>query len=134
MARFNVIRGCLGLALLVLAACATSGQAARGSTNVLTREEISAAGVSNLLEAVERLRPRWLQARGPRSINSETRVLVFVDRSNLGGPEALSQFDAKNLVQLKYLDAAQAYATLSLPRGTAVQGAIVVELVTRSPQ
>ncbi len=109
--------------------CTAGRQTTRGDQSILTPEEIATTRASNLLEAIEQLRPRWLQVRAPRSITSETRVLVYTHRSYVGGVEALRQFDTKNIVRVRYLDAAQATATLSIPTGQSVEGAIVIELI-----
>jgi hypothetical protein len=117
------------LALCLVMACAKGTTTSRGDTTVLTQEEIAAAPVSDLMQAVERLRPRWLQARGPLNLSGQSRIVVFANRSYVGGPESLTQFDIKTVLRLRYLDAAQANAQLNVPSGVPVQSAIVVELV-----
>lgn len=119
-------------ALATLGACASSssstGEATRTDQSVLTAEELSSVGVSNVYDAVERLRPRWLQIRTTRSLGTPAEIVVFMNRSYLGGPEVLRQFTPNNVARLRYLDAAQAYATLSGIGGRAVESAIIVEL------
>ena len=115
--------------LAVAAGCASRGTETRGSTTELTQQEIAASRVSDLYSAVQQLRPRWLQVRGPRSINSDTGIFIFQGRSLVGGPETLKQFDTRSVLRLRYLDSAQADAQLTVPAGQHVQGAIVIELV-----
>jgi len=114
--------------LALSAACASSGQGSRGDINVLTAAEMADAPVSNLYEAVEKLRPRWLQIRTRRSINMESEVSVFMNRLYLGGPEELRSIGLNGVAQLRYLDGALASATLRVPTGRAIEGAIVVEM------
>lgn len=108
-------------------ACASTGESARRDTTVLTQEEIQDVRVSNLYEAVERLRPRWLQVRSPRSFNTETEVVVFMNRSFLGGPEILRQFGTTSVLRIRYLDGPTASATLGGMSGRHVEGAIILE-------
>ena len=115
--------------LVVTAGCASRGTETRASTTELTQQEIAASRVSDLYDAVQQLRPRWLQIRGPRSINSDTGIFIFQGRSLVGGPETLKQFDTRSVLRLRYLDGAQADAQLTVPAGQHVQGAIVIELV-----
>jgi hypothetical protein len=121
------------LFLLVAAAgaCASSGGGAAGTNrNVLTREEIATVRVANVYEAVERLRPRWLQIRAPRSLGGQTEIAVFMNRSYLGGPEVLRQFEPTSITQVRYLDGATAMATLAGLGGKVVEGAIIIEVAT----
>lgn len=134
MSRHSLVSGIVVFTLAVCAACASSsssdpGERTRRETSVLTRDEIAESQVSNLFDAVEQLRPRWLQVRAPRSLTAQTSIVVFTGRTFLGGPETLRQLDTKSVVRLRYLDAAQANATLPVPAGQHVEGAIVVELV-----
>lgn len=121
---FTALAGLLVLA----AACASSnGDGPRRDSNILTAEEMATAPVSNLYEAVEQLRPRWLQVRTRRSLNMESEVSVFLNRSYLGGPQELRSMGISGVAQLRYLDGALASATLRVPSGRAIEGAIVVE-------
>jgi hypothetical protein len=122
-------RGVVFMMLAVFVACASRGTETRASSTELTQQEIVASRASDLYSAVQQLRPRWLTVRGPRSINSDTGVLVFQGRSLIGGPETLKQYDTRSVIRLRYLDGAQADAQLTVPAGQHVQGAIVIELV-----
>jgi len=121
------------LFLLVAAAggCASGGSGAAGTNrNVLTREEIATVRVANVYDAVERLRPRWLQIRAPRSLGGPTEIVVFMNRSYMGGPDVLRQFDPANITQLRYLDGSTAMATLTGLGGKVVEGAIIIEVAS----
>ena len=129
LTRRSLLRAALLLATADLA-CASAGTSPSAGTdrNVLTQEEIATIRVATAYDAVERLRPRWLQIRAPRSITEQTEIVVFMNRSYLGGPEVLRQFAAANIVQLRYLDGVTASATLSGLGGKAVEGAIIIEV------
>ncbi len=124
-----LVTALLALVLLAAGACASTGSTGpRRDSNVLTPEEIAEAPVSNLYEAVERLRPRWLQIRSTRSLNMQSEVSVFLGSSYLGGPDALRQIGLDGLVRIRYLDSATASALYKVPDGRAIEGAIIVEV------
>ena len=120
-----ILRWTFPLVLGLVAACASAGERARSNSNVLTREEMAEVEVANVYEAVERLRPRWLQIRAQRSFNSATEIVVYLNRSYIGDPEVLRTFAKSNVVQLRYLDAATAQATLSGLGSRSIEGAII---------
>ncbi len=115
--------------LLVLGTgCASSAEdGPRRDTTVLTAEEMADAGVTNLYEAVERLRPRWLQVRTRRSLAMEPEVSVFHNRIYVGPAEQLRTMGLTGVARLRYMDGPLAAANLRLPTGVAVEGAILVE-------
>lgn len=126
-----ILAGALSAAMLMgVAACASSGTTTgmRRDSDVLTPEEIAEASVSNLYEAVERFRPRWLLIRSQRSLNLPTEIAVFLNASYLGDPQALRQVDMVGLIQLRYMDGPRASALYRVPDGRAIEGAIIVEV------
>ena len=116
------------IAAFVLAAapgCASSGTSTgasqqasrRGSPDKITQEELATIDVQNALQAVQRLRPSFLQNRGGAS-SSITQgpqdVVVYVDQTRMGGPSTLSQIpisDVKEIQHLSGTDATQRYGT-----------------------
>ena len=112
-----------------MAACASAGGTERRDANVLERAEIESASVSNLYDAVDRLRPRWLQVRSVMSMSgTPPQIVVFLNASYIGDPEALRQFDASTIVRLRYMDGPMATARLRGYDTTRhVVGAIVLE-------
>lgn len=99
------------VALLVLAACATSaGGRARGARDVITAQEIAATTAQDAYELIARLRPRWLQSRGAASIRDPTPQLpvVYVDRIRMGGLEVLRNLNATDILELRYYSAPDA--------------------------
>jgi hypothetical protein len=91
--------------------------ARRGSPDRITQDELATIDVQNALQAVQRLRPSFLQNRGGAS-SSITQgpqdVVVYVDQTRMGGPNALAQIpisDVKEIQHLSGTDATQRYGT-----------------------
>jgi len=131
--------GAAAALVAVLGACGGGGSAssgggaqtaaapARGNPNLILEAEIAAAGVTNGLEAVQRLRPAMLRGRGGTSsrdnAGSDLAVVVYVDGVRLGGPESLAQITALTIKDIRFLSASDATTRF----GTGVPlGAIVV--------
>jgi hypothetical protein len=119
--------------LLVIACVAAACGGARGgsmsprSRTVISLEEIERArqdGVRDLYELIERLQPRWLQIRNPRSLELPTVIAVYHNGTLLGGIDVLRSYQLVSVTSIRYLDAAQA---MLLPgAGSAhIQSAIV---------
>jgi len=115
---------------VALTACASGGGGQQGRTNssVLTREEMVEARVANLYDAVERLRPRWLQIRTQLSLTDPTEIVVFMGRNYVGGPEVLRQFSPNDVVRLRYMDGTTASATLTGMANRSVEAAIIIDV------
>ena len=122
----------LAVALPTLLACASNppeGDTPRPYSNVITREELRDAGVRNVYEAVERLRPRWLWVRsGPRSFSMDTEVVAFQETILLGAAEALRRVGIDGVYQIRYVDGPTAQATLPGIADRHVQAAIVLDM------
>lgn len=122
------------LSLMLVSACAgrRDGAVARAG-NVITAAEIEQhrrAGVRDVLELIERARPRWLQVRLERSLQLETTLLVYVNETRLGRTDALRNYPLDQISSIKYLDAAA--AGLLPGAGSAhVEGAIVISTAIR---
>lgn len=128
MRRMTVWIPALAILLVSATSCATGGGGEGGDRDVLTQEELATISVSNAYEAVERLRPRWLQIRTTRSLaGGPTEIVVYMNRGYLGGPEVLRQFTTNTIERMRYLDAAQATATLLGLGSRRVEGAIIIE-------
>lgn len=132
MRPFKLSLGLATAALLLLGAgCASMGGSDNGDQNVLTGEELREVSANNLHQAVERLRPRWLQSRGSRSLGGGTsgadEIAVFRGSSYLGGVDELRSMGTDGIEELRYMDASLANARLSAPRGISMAGAIVVD-------
>jgi hypothetical protein len=99
----------LFLLLSWVSACA-SGPAAEGAgdPNMISTQEVENAEVNNAYELIERLRPMWLRSRGGRSTRLETEIVVYLNRSMLGGPEALRDIPIEIVQSVRVMDAAEA--------------------------
>lgn len=98
----------------------------RGTANLILEAEIQAAGVSNALEAVQRLRPSMLRARAGGSVASSNTgggIVVYLDGVPTGGVETLANVAVLTIKEIRYLNAADATTRF----GTGLpQGAILV--------
>lgn len=123
---------------LALAACAApSGESSSsplvgGDPDVLTQEQIAAAGAAgngSLYDVVQRLRPRWLTPRGNQSMGGGTIIGVYRGQNYLGGVDVLRNELAATSGRLRFLDGAEATASLRAPgAGIHLAGAIVIEV------
>jgi len=127
----NPVRA-LGLILLLAlgawgcASASQGGEGTRSDQNRITQEEIAATGVSTLYEVVQRLRPRWLEVRSQRTFDTETQVLVFMNRTLVGGVDELRRIGVETAHTLEYFTGAQAAGEFTLPRDRIVEGVIVI--------
>lgn len=126
----HINRLCASALLLIAAtACAGGSSSASGSAataeapksnpDVLTAAEIAAdpstAG-GDALQAVQRMRPRFLMARGTVSGKNTTAgsVHISVDGGPLSSIDNLSRYAASSVIELRYInstDAAQRWGT-----------------------
>jgi len=138
------------LMVAAVAACASSGGAAGSSnakvkTNVITTAEIDAGGFRDAYDVVQRLRPTWFtKARasssgslsgtqvssgsgggGVQPSSSGGGLVVYLDNTRMGGPEALRDLPASSISSLQYMDAATATAKLPGLGSSIITGAIV---------
>ena len=131
------------MALLLATVVPLLGCGSRGSqggepspsfSSVITREELQTLDVRTAYEAVERLRPRWLQVRsGMRSFSMETVVVVFQDDAYLGTQEVLQQMGTEGIYSIRYMDGTTAKASLTGLGNMHVQGAIIVSMRPPNP-
>ena len=108
-----------------LAACASGGGSGDGSPrrnpNLITAEELVAYPTVSALDAIRRLRPRWLQARGGM------RAQVVVDGARMGDLEdALQSIQAASVRTMQYLSSSDA----TMRFGTNYAGG-AIEVITR---
>jgi hypothetical protein len=93
-------------------ACAGGGGGggSGGSSNVITEEQVANSGANTAYEAVRQLRSRWLQRRGPMSIQDPTPPgpVVYVDGMRFGEVESLQQISARHVTEMRYINARDA--------------------------
>ena len=120
MRRLRIIAPLAVLALLT--ACASSGQSGgtRSSTNLITAEEWQGQSVTTALDAVQRFRPGWLQARGHRSLPA-----VFLNNTRWGAePRSLETLFLDDIAEIRFMtgpDATTRFGTgyqVRIPGGT----------------
>src|SRR5206468_4129905 len=107
------------VAAFVLAGCGGGAGSQAGhepvpvrSTDVVTQEELGrVATASTLYEALHALRPGWFR-RNPTTLRPQTEgdVVVYVDQSRLGGPEALRTLQVNAAVAIRHYSASEAEA------------------------
>jgi len=113
--------------LLLLAACASrTGHAPRVplDRSIITQQEILEHKFETVLDAIQALRPAWLQTRGTNTLTQNpTQVQVYLDSNHLGGVESLSTINLSSVVYIRHYDGIAATARWGLDHG---QGAIYV--------
>ena len=124
----------LALSAASIAACASSSSGStatqqsrpRTSRDVITAEELATIDAQTALQAIQRLRPNFLQTRGgaSMSINSgPVDIVVYVDQTRMGGPSSLSQIPVTEIREIRYLNATDATQRYGTGHGA---GAIIV--------
>ncbi|MEX2471449.1 MAG: hypothetical protein WEA34_04675, partial [Gemmatimonadota bacterium] len=105
------------LVALSVGACATTGGSGGGaSSDTLTGEQLIEARHTDLLEAVQNLRPTWIRGRGANSINSSSEVIVFLNGAPYGTVSDLRSIPLDAVVDVRFLSASEAgarYGTLA---------------------
>lgn len=95
----------------VLSGCGSAGTAPRrGSSDVLTRDEIVASSAATAYDAVRQLRPNFMRSRGQSSIQSPGAAMpvVYVDNIARGGLDALRDIRAGDVAEIRYVSASDA--------------------------
>ena len=116
--------------VLVSAACAggsapaSGGPSARTRADLITQEELQRGSYTNLYDAVQALRSRWLNSRGPDTlIGRQGEVQVHMDETRLGGIGALRNIPPVGVTSLQWYSPTDAAARWGLDHG---HGAIVI--------
>jgi hypothetical protein len=122
------------VASLLGTACATSpagtaaGQQAQphSQRDRITAEELATIDVQNALQAVQRLRPSFLQPHGGGQTSltlGPQQVVVYMDQTRMGGPAALADIPITEVKEIQYLDGPDATQRFGTGHGS---GAIIV--------
>ncbi len=126
----------VALTVLSLSAATLAGLsplAAQRRSNVLTTEEIERAKVGTAYEAVQTLRPRWLQPvkelirlpGTPDAPPESPKVSVYVNEVSVGDLEYLKDIPAATVLEMRWLKPFEAANRFGPTEG---QAAIVVTL------
>ena len=113
--------------LLVLAlavGCSTNAAGTRaGRSDTITLDDLRSANPTNLYDAVRTIRPNWLRARSPNSVQRPGQVQVYFDDTRLGGVETLRNVPVQGVAYIRWFDPISASSRWGLDHE---QGAIVV--------
>jgi len=118
-------------AVAPLAACASSGSAARTSarSDQISSAEIASSSASNAYQLIERLRPSWLRTK-IGSIGGGARaqvIVVYLDGIRLGDVGSLRQLSTAGFKSVEWLDATRAATVLPSPGSDPIAGAILIK-------
>ena len=104
------------LALSVGACATTPGSGDGSSSDVLTGEELIASRHSDLLGALQNLRPTWVRGRGTNSVNYSSEVVVFLNGTPYGTVSDLRSIPVDVVLDVQFMSASEAgarYGTLA---------------------
>lgn len=90
------------LAAVSLSACATAAGGPARDTSVLTRAEIVEANQMTAMDLVRSERPQWLNRRGSRTVGGDTDIVIYLDGTRLGGPDALRDIPAITVERMRF--------------------------------
>jgi hypothetical protein len=110
--------------LVLLTACGGASRGSRGpgeaaparSSDVVTLEDLAkVSSASTLFEALHMLRPNWF-LRNPSTLRPEKEgdIVVYLDQSRLGGPEALRTIQVVSVTLVRHYSASEAEARFGL--------------------
>ncbi|MFN2637536.1 MAG: hypothetical protein ABR585_10950 [Gemmatimonadaceae bacterium] len=121
-----------GLTVALALACAppaTTPKRVARNPNVITQEEIVAANVYTVYDAVRVLRPNFLHSRGRNSmVLAETGLpRIYLDHQFYGEVESLRRLDVKNVREIHYYNSSDAGAKFGLGNTAGV-----IEVITGS--
>ena len=113
-----------------LASCAagTASGGSRGSSSVITTEELEAARVDtrDLFDLIERLRPNWLVSRGS-TMRERIDPVVYVDGTRFGELESLRDIAIIAVLEVRWISARDA----TFQYGTGHAGGIIAVSTAR---
>lgn len=130
---FAPTRSLVPMAIIaVLCGCASGSPGVSPERDLISREEVEAAQVTNAYQLIERLRPLWLRSRGERSVRLETLILVYQNQNLLGGIEQLHSIPIETVHSVRVLTAAEA-GRLARLGSRHVERVIMVTTLPRVP-
>lgn len=112
---------------ILVAGCAprpSAGYAPMRDREELLQTDLVEHHFANAYEAVEALRPNWMQVRGANTLlNPQNQVIVYLNDTRLGGVDTLRQIATPAIVAIRHFDGRAATARWGLDHG---QGVILV--------
>jgi hypothetical protein len=78
------------------------------------------SGENNLYDAIDRLRPRWLQVRSRTSVQGATPIVVFRDNARIGGVEVLRSMRIEGIEEVRFINATDATTRWGMGYGSGV--------------
>ena len=111
----RILRATLAALLVAVSLGCAAAPAAGPEDSEVRRDLIGEADLAPLqnldaLQAIQRLRPAWLQGRGTGTFSqrSQEAVRIYLDRVPFGGPQSLRTVPVRNLQEIRYLDSRRA--------------------------
>ena len=100
---------------MTLGGCSSGGTRAAGTTtrrnpNVITQAELAEPSVNTLTlyDAIQRLRPNWLRARGAASINNVNTLPGVMINESFSSVDMLRGMRATDVTQMEFMSGADA--------------------------
>jgi hypothetical protein len=114
----------LSLLVSACAARAPSNPTPLPDREMLTQADLLEHHFATAFEAVEALRPNWMQTRGANTLlTAQAQVVVYLNDTRLGGVDTLKQITTPAIVAIRHFDGRAATARWGLDHG---QGVILV--------
>jgi hypothetical protein len=115
----------LGLVVVVAASCATASQSGGGSARSqarLSHEDLAETSELTLYNAIQRLRPLWLRARGAASTRGPAPVIVYLNNVRAGGISFLHDIAVESVAEVSFISATDATTRW----GVGVSGGVIL--------
>ena len=99
----------IALGAMALASCSPAAAGSRGSPDRITRQQLETLEVLSAYDAIQRLRPTWLQTRGPTSISGGVAIpRVHINDSRTAALEDLRALPSSSVESMQFYNAADA--------------------------
>lgn len=86
----------------------------RVNPRLITTEELRESRANTAMDAIQFLRPNWLQRGGALSMRSDTEIAVYLNDSRLGGVETLRSLEVRSIETIRFYDGPTAQARFGL--------------------
>jgi hypothetical protein len=117
----------VALAMVSQAACSAATTGSVGSGDRISRQQLEALDVASTYDAIQRLRPTWLQTRGATSVSGGVAVpRVHINDSRTGTLDDLRSLPSTAVEAMQFYNAADATTLF----GTGYPGGLI-EVRTR---